>query len=912
VTNTTSPAATPRENGRATPVIGLLVLAVTLLVYLRTLLPSVPFWDAGEFIAVSKILGIPHPPGTPFYVLLGRVATLLPLGTIAQRVNGMSALASALAVLLTYLTTLRLIRIAQRGGISARAAAEKSAAETSAPAPDLPAPGFLAALRADWLAQVGAVTAAFLLAFSNNFWDNATGAETYSEMSLAQVLILWLALRWWEAHDRRPTVGPLFLSVYLMWLSVGLHLGVGMMGLPLIVLLLLVDRKVAVLFAMPVVSVLGVTYGLEKMAGIVLVLSIVVFWVYVSERKLPGMLALAATAGAAYGAYFAFGPAAFTPLGTLVAAASVVVPVVALALKHREGRILALALFLMLAGYSTHLYLPIRAAQHPAINMGNPSSWPALKALLEREQYGHTSMFVRRGTLQTQLDKEFWRYWKRQWPLAKPLAEQNGVPVQTEPRLWHVLLPLLLGGLGGFWQARRERVSFLTMLTLFLFATVGMILFLNFSDREVRDRDYFFTTGYHTYAIWMGLGLVWLVSWIRDSFTPGMLQRGATAAAAVLLAAQPFVILRNLWFIEDGSRNYVAHDYAWNMLAPLAPHSFVFTNGDNDTYPLWYLQQVEEFRKDVRVVNLSLLNTGWYIFQLRDDLPKVPVNLPDELIRILGAGAFQDSTGRIIYTNEFMVRHLLEQDRSDAGWIQQPYFAVTVPEHYGLDPYFSLEGLVSRVNRDTLQGAVDEPRTRENMYHRFQYRGLFNADGSWDASVYKDNQASIITSNYGAAHEQLSFYYRDHHRLDAAIAEMERVRRMFPDHLGTLVRLGGFYLEKGDTTNALQLFRTLTREQPNLPDGHYYLAVTLAFQRDVPGALSELDEAIRLEPGYGRPYYVAYQLLEQAGEHERAVEYMRRLLQANPQDEQARSILQMAQPRPGGALAPPTPPLPSH
>jgi len=242
-----------RGPGRLTFVAGLLVFLAALGVYLRTLVPTAPFWDSGEFITVAKILGIPHPPGTPFYVILGRFATLVPIGNIAQRVNGMSALASALAVLLTYLTTLRLIRIAQRRGVGARAPV--------APVPDpLAQPAGLAgALRAEWLVQLGAVTAAFMLAFSSNFWDNAVGAETYSEMAMAQVLILWLALRWWEAHEQRPTVGPLLVAVYVMWLSVGLMLGVGMMGLPLLVLLLLVDRRVFVLFAMPMASVLGVT-----------------------------------------------------------------------------------------------------------------------------------------------------------------------------------------------------------------------------------------------------------------------------------------------------------------------------------------------------------------------------------------------------------------------------------------------------------------------------------------------------------------------------------------------------------------------------------------------------------------------------------------------------------------------------
>src|SRR6185436_15804033 len=134
--------------------------------------------------------------------------------------------------------------------------------------------------------------------------------------------------------------------------------------------------------------------------------------------------------------------AAFTVLG-------VVGPLAWLAVGHREGRVLLLALFLMVVGYSTHLYLPIRAAQHPGVNEGNPSDWGSLRDLLERKQYGASSMFQRRAPLSAQLDKEFWRYFRRQWPLAHT------------PRLWGAMLPLMLGLAGGGWLMRRDRNSFL-------------------------------------------------------------------------------------------------------------------------------------------------------------------------------------------------------------------------------------------------------------------------------------------------------------------------------------------------------------------------------------------------------------------------------------------------------------------
>src|SRR5262249_35734864 len=113
--------------------------------------------------------------------------------------------------------------------------------------------------------------------------------------------------------------------------------------------------------------------------------------------------------------------------------------------------------------------------------------------------------------------------------------------------------------------------------------------------------------------------------------------------------------------------------------------------------------------------------------------------------------------GRVVYTNEVMVHHLTDMSREEkSGWGKQPYFAVTVPEHMGLEPYFTLEGLVYRVNRDSLQGGIDVEKTHKALYETFKYRGLFKADGSWDSTVYKDENASTLTRNYAAAHLQLA------------------------------------------------------------------------------------------------------------------------------------------------------------
>ena len=398
---------------RAALLVSLVVFLFAAAVYFITLSPTVPFWDSGEFIAVSYILGIPHPPGTPFYVLLGRIATLIPWASVAQRVNGLSALAAALTVWLTYLTGLKLVRLVQ--------GPERRRSD-------------------DWIAIVAAFSGALLLAFSDSFWENSIEAEVYALMSLAQILVFWLGLRWWEAHEQRPTAGPLLVCVYVMWLCVGLHLGVGIMGLPLILLVWLVDRRAALVFAMPFLSVLAVTAGLERMAGAVLALSMVVFTVMASKKQLDSRVWLVSAGSSLYGLYFAFGDRDFTYRAAAIAVASLLTPLVLLAKRSREGRILALALFLMVAGYSTHLYLPIRAAQHPAINEAAPDNWKNLRDQLERKQYGESNMFVRRGPILAQLDKEFWRYFSRQWPLF------------PTDRLWGPLLPLLLGVAGGVWR----------------------------------------------------------------------------------------------------------------------------------------------------------------------------------------------------------------------------------------------------------------------------------------------------------------------------------------------------------------------------------------------------------------------------------------------------------------------------
>jgi len=889
---------------RMAALVSVLVFLIAFTVYMMTLTPTVPFWDSGEFIAVAKILGVPHPPGTPFFVLIARIATLVPWATIAQRVNALSALSAGLTIWLTYLTCLRLVRLAQGG--------ERQPWQ-------------------EWVAVAAAATGALLLAFSDNFWENSIEAEVYQMMSLAQILVFWLGLKWWEAHDKKPTVGPLLMATYVMWLSVGLHLGVGTMGAPLILLAYLVDRPVAILFLMPFISLLRVPAGLEHLAGAVIVLSMITFGVLVWKRKLPGWLLGVGAIASIPGLLAAESDANFTVFSATTAAFAVIAPMVWMAFKgQREGRVLLLALFLMVAGYSTHLYLPIRAAQHPAVNEGAPATWDKMRDLLERKQYGEMNPFVRRASVGAQLDKEFFRYLRRQWPLVGPddydklQASRAAHAEDTGPRAWFwnlvhnlwllfppgAFLPLALGLLGGWWQYQREKKSFAMTFFFLGISTVAMILFLNFTDHEVRDRDYFFQSGFHGYVMWIALGMARLVEWVRESFESEGAQRLATIGSTALLSIQPFLLMGNLWYTHDRSRNYIARDYAYNMLATLKPNAFMFTNGDNDTFPLWYIQQVEGFRKDVRIVNLSLLNTDWYIRQLRDEEPKVPIKLDDRTIDMLGAGAFQDEKGNIIYTNEFMVHHMLEQAKKDTGWVKQPYFAVTVPNQYGYEPYLRQQGIVQEVMTDSTKAGFDEPATRHALYEVYKYRGLIDPkDGTWDPHVYKDDNAQNLSKNYAFAHMELAMYYRRVREFPHAITEMEYVQRMFPTWVEIQVPLGGIYLAAGDSTRAWQFYDQLAERVPASAEAHYYRGASLGYRgRDVE-AIQEFEKARRLNPNYAYAFYDEFAALWDMGKREEAIGVLQQWVGNHPDDPEGNARLQEARARIGQPQSSPAPGL---
>ncbi len=177
----------------------------------------------------------------------------------------------------------------------------------------------------------------------------------------------------------------------------------------------------------------------------------------------------------------------------------------------------------------------------------------------------------------------------------------------------YYLLPFLLGLIGLFFQFSKDRNSGIIVALLFFFTGIAIVIYLNQYPYQPRERDYAYVGSFYAFAIWIGLGVMSIYDALRKK-TAGKI---AAVLATVLGLIVPGIMAAENWDDHDRSNTYTARDFAKNYLDSCAPNAILFTNGDNDTFPLWYVQEVEGYRTDVRVINLSLLNTDWYIDQMR-------------------------------------------------------------------------------------------------------------------------------------------------------------------------------------------------------------------------------------------------------------------------------------------------------
>ena len=217
------------------------------------------------------------------------------------------------------------------------------------------------------------------------------------------------------------------------------------------------------------------------------------------------------------------------------------------------------------------------------------------------------------------------------------LGDQSKLPDDLKNNKGHNVfycLPLLLGLIGLFWQAyhgKRGIQQFWVVFFLFFMTGLAIVLYLNQTPMQPRERDYAYAGSFYAFAIWCGLGVVALVDLLSRKLKRQTL--AIPVAVAVIALLVPIQMVSQTWDDHDRSGRYICHDVGQNYLSSLQEgcNPIIFTNGDNDTFPLWYNQEVEGFGTDVRVCNLSYLQTDWYIDQMRRpayDSPSVPISWP--------------------------------------------------------------------------------------------------------------------------------------------------------------------------------------------------------------------------------------------------------------------------------------------
>jgi len=437
------------------------------------------------------------------------------------------------------------------------------------------------------------------------------------------------------------------------------------------------------------------------------------------------------------------------PFLLAVGLAAVVLALLGLARMLPGWKSALLMLAVALVGFSINAYMPVRAAREPAINENNPQTIAQTIDFLDRKQYQRISMvermFVRRGSWENQFGNYqrmgFWRFFHEQYGLRGPES-----------------VLLILVGLFGAWEVVRRRPSLgLALVLLLLITSVGLVLYMNFADGtrqspvtgqdylEVRDRDYFFTTAFVLFGMSIGLGLAFLAGALRDlARRAGSGVRAAAAAASLLLFAAPAIALAGNYHYADRSENFIPYDYGMNLLDSARPDAILFTHGDNDTFPLWCLQETFGQRRDVTVVNLSLANTDWYIRQIRSTLG---LELPwtDEQIGRLASQRRPDGTW-------YRVQDMVVDALMGRYYGRRPmYFSVTVGSGARtfrgepIDPRLTMEGLLYRIEEPHGRINVDVEGSIDFFMNRFRARGVN------DPAVYQDDATLRLTANYGNA-----------------------------------------------------------------------------------------------------------------------------------------------------------------
>ena len=555
-----------------------------------------------------------------------------------------------------------------------------------------------------------------------------------------------------------------------------------------------------------------------------------------------------------------------------------------------------MSLIFVLLGFTTYTMIIIRSNQDPPMNENRPNDFTELVSYLNRDQYGDFPIFKRRFAPDNQhgivfsgytsdLDF-FWRYqmnhmmtryWLWNYAGRESWRQDSGVDISplnkigsTAGKIFGIKfsgasgnslygIPFLLGLLGIFFHFRKDWKMAAVFMMLFIFMGYLTAFYQNQQQPQPRERDYFYVGAFFIFSIWIAFGIRGIVDIVFAKVKNITYKKAAIFTILILgIAFVPYRMLEANYFAHDRSRNWFPWDYAYNMLQSCAPNAILFTNGDNDTFPLWYMQDVEGVRRDVKITNLSLLNTPWYIHELKHNDPYqaglVDIGLSDEQIEnilpmqwepqdvtiplradqsetemkdiyqkfnirdsnVIKSGGLtfrMTNTINIGGVKGIRVQDILVKDIVESNFWKRPiYFAVTCSDDskIGLNNYLRMEGMALRLVPEKGKGTLQfvNPQVLhnelfdENPAYSKTYKPNFKFRGINDSRIFFDDNHQRMVQNYRNAFISLAVYYLNSHQDSLAVKTLDIMEQKMPVELveardGFLFEVGNIYFRAG-------------------------------------------------------------------------------------------------------------------
>ena len=675
---------------------GWFVFAIATLVYVLTVEQTASFWDPGEFIAVSYKLQVPHPPGAPFMLLVYRMFSFLAMGDglqVAYWMNIGSALFSGFTILFLFwsitLFGKRIFKIEEGQESKSQIIALMGSGLVGSLIYTFSDSFWFSAVESEVYAMSSFFTAIVIWAFlkweviknprEENRWmifiaylvGLSIGVHLLNLVTLPALALVY----YFKKYDKPSLKG----AIYAMFLG----------GVALIIINnLIIPGLPSLAGSMEIffVNSIGLPFGSGIIVFITLFLGALVYGIRYSiqkEKTLLNTILLSLTfILIGYGSY------------ALIIIRSNQDPIIN---ENAPKDIISYVSYLKREQYG---YRPLLHGQYftaqlvdqeegAPIYMKGKDKYeivdyelkntydPAKTTILPRiysTQESHKRIYrsklgLREGQeptfgdniyfmLSHQLGHMYWRYFM--WNFSGRESDFSDAPwmgiadafsdkypdyiKENKGHNNYFMLPLILGLIGIFFQAKRDPNYFYVNLMLFLMMGVVLVLYLNSPPVEPRERDYIYVGSFYAFAIWAGLGTLALADWM-GKITKN-LSTGAIIATLLTLPIAGLMASQN-WNDHNRKGRYFSVDSARNFLASCAPNAILFTGGDNDTFPLWYVQEVEGFRTDVRVIVLSYFDTDWYVEQMTKQAEE-----SDPLPFSLSPERYQKGTNDVLYVME--------------------------------------------------------------------------------------------------------------------------------------------------------------------------------------------------------------------------------------------------------------------